>query len=219
MFPTTVWTLVHAAGLDDSEALERFAASYRAPVLATVRACGVPAQEAEDLCHDVFVRLLRGRVLERADAQRGRFRALLGTVTRNAVRDWFRRRREAPVELPELPARDDAAEAFSREWALWLVTRGLDRLAAEEPRHFDVIRAHLDGPEDGPEDGAEDGVPSRNRLWIARGRLMRALRREIALTCRSPDEVEDELATLAPYLRPGENRKAETSGTRTRTGS
>lgn len=192
MFPNTVWDLVRDAGDRDPDALERFAAAYRVPVLRFLRGRGASAQECEDLCHEVFVRLLGGGVLAKADPQRGRFRALLCTVTKNVLIDWYRRRPDPPVETaePAVPEPD-----FDRAWALHLVERAMERLHTENPTYYEDLRRHLD----------EEAV-DRNRLWIARGKLAAYVRHEIALTCRTPGEIEEERAALAPYLGPEKDR-------------
>lgn len=188
MFPTTVWDLVRDAGAREPLALERFAEGYRAPVLEFLRGRGTPPQECEDLCQEVFVRLLRGDVLRKADPTRGRFRALLCTVTMNVLVDAYRRRPRPSAEL--LDAAAPAAD-FDRAWALHLVERAMERLSAEAPTYYEDLRRHLD----------EQAV-DRNRLWIARRKLSAFVKHEIAMTCRSPEEIEEERAALARYLLP-----------------
>jgi len=188
VFPNTIWDLVRDAGAREPEALERFAEAYRTPVVRFLRGRGASPQESEDLCHEVFLRLLKGGVLSKADPQRGRFRALLGTITKNVFIDWQRRREKPPLSFIERAAPEPD---FDRAWALHLVERAMDRLEQENPTYHADLRRHLDGQ---PVD--------RNRLWIARSKLSSLVRREIALTCRSPAEMEEERALLEPYLLP-----------------
>ncbi len=200
MFPTTVWTTIREAGADDERALERFAESYRAPVLRYLARRGWAASDAEDVCQDVFVRLLAGRVLARADARRGRFRGLLLAIVRGAVADRARRRGEsrsgsAAFVAESSDALDPAASDpdFDREWVLELTERALARLRAEESPYHAVLRGHLAGERQ-----------DRNRLWIARRKLLALVRHEVALTCSSADELREELEHLARFLEPCE---------------
>lgn len=188
MFPNTIWDVVQAAGGRDPDALDQIASDYRAPVLAFIRSRGIAAELAEDLCHDVFVRLLAGNVLSKADPARGRFRSLLSTVTVRVIQDWSRRQREVPcADLdPEAPAPD-----FDQAWVLHLTERGLGRLKEQSPRSYEILRRQLSGEK-----------LDRNKLWIARRKLVSLVRREIAVTCRSSREFEQEVAALSPYLRP-----------------
>ena len=193
MFPTTVWTTVRQAAGDDAQARDLVVRTYRAPVLGYLRAKGASPDEAEDVCHEVFLALFAKGVLGRADARRGSFRALLATVTRRALQHTRRQRREEPRDdlEPSDGAPEDADESFDREWVLALVERAFERLDAEGSPYSQVVRAHLAGE---PQD--------RNRLWIARRKLQAWIRHEVALCCSSPREIEDELAHLARYMRP-----------------
>jgi RNA polymerase sigma factor (sigma-70 family) len=198
VFPTTIWTTIRQAAASDRDALEGFAERYRAPVLSYVRSRGLSAEDAEDLCQDVFVRILRAGLLEKADAARGRFRGLLLTVARNAVTDRFRRRERTPaaleLELDSEPRSEDPQArdaAFDQGWAWHLTERALARLGEESPSYRDVLQGHLDGV-------AQD----RNRLWIARRKLAALLKNEVAFTCLTQADFEDELAYLAQFLRP-----------------
>ena len=189
VFQTTVWDVVRAAGSGDQVALAQIAEDYRTPILSFIRGRGIDAPQAEDLCHDVFVRVLTGSVLAKADPDRGRFRTLLCTVTIRVLQDWSRRHREVPMEDldPEAPP-----PAFDRLWTLYLVERAFRRLQDTSPKSYEVLRDHLGGQ-----------APHRNKLWIARSKLSALIRQEIAKTCRTPEELEDEVARLSPYLRPG----------------
>jgi RNA polymerase sigma factor (sigma-70 family) len=188
VFQTTVWDVVRAAGGGDQGALAQIAEEYRTPILSFIRSRGMDAPQAEDLCHDVFVRVLSGSVLAKADPDRGRFRSLLCTVTIRVLQDWSRRHREVPMDDldPAVPP-----PAFDRLWTLYLVERAFRRLQATSPRSYEVLQEHLGGRE-----------PHRNKLWIARRKLSALIRQEIAKTCRTPEEVEAEVASLSPYLRP-----------------
>lgn len=187
MFPTTVWTVIREAGGRDREALERFAADYRGAVFAYIRAKGYDAARAEDLCQDVFVRLLAGDVLRKADAAKGRFRSLLLTVVKRVLQDAARRRSlEVPVEAIEVADRDPD---FDRAWILHLAERAMARLKAEGSPYPAVIERHLAGE-----------AVDRNKLWIARTKLVAGIRHEIALTCGSHEEFEEEVAYLSRYL-------------------
>jgi RNA polymerase sigma factor (sigma-70 family) len=190
VFQTTVWEVVQAAGAGDQGALATIAEEYRTPILQFLRGRGVSPPQAEDLCQDVFVRLLSGGVLAKADPERGRFRSLLCTVTIRVMQDWSRRHRE-------IPAADDLDPAapmpsFDRLWTLYLVERAFVRLKETSPASYEALRDHLGG----------ESPPTRNKLWIARSKLSALIRHEISLTCRTPEELEAEVAALSPYLRP-----------------
>lgn len=199
MFPTTVWTTIRDAGGSDPAALEDFARSYRRPVLDAIRRRGFTGEDAEDLCQEVFLRVLQGGVLAKADRERGRFRSLLLAVTHRSILDRLRRQRPESALPEDAGAADDGtAEAeFDRDWVWHLTTRALERLRASGSPYHAVLERHLAGE---PQD--------RNKLWIARGKLAGLVRGEISATCASPDDYERELAHLAPYLGPAGREKA-----------
>ncbi len=60
-------------------ALVSLCEGYWYPLYAYVRRRGYPADRAQDLTQEFFIRLLEGRYLDRADPEKGRFRAFLLT--------------------------------------------------------------------------------------------------------------------------------------------
>jgi RNA polymerase sigma factor (sigma-70 family) len=196
VFPTTVWTTIRRAAGSDEEARDAFARAYRGPVVRYLRRKGVDAEEADDLCQEVFLRLWKEHVLERADRSRGRFRGLLSTVTRRALYQRRKQRVDAPAEDldPADGAHPDGSDPdFDREWAVELVQRAFERLRDDGSPYAPVLEAHLAGSK-----------PDRNKLWIARRKLLAGIRHEVALTCNTAEELEEELAHLHEFLRPGE---------------
>ena len=77
---------------------ERLYTEYHDRVFAYVRARVNNREDAEDLCADVFEKALRAS--DGYDAARSAAGTWLYAITRNAVIDWFRRRRPTE-ELPE----------------------------------------------------------------------------------------------------------------------
>ena len=188
MFQTTIWSTIHKAGDRDPGALERFAERYRAPVLRFVRSRGFSENGAEDVCQEVFVRILAGDVLALADGSKGRFRSLMRAIATHVIQDRRQRRKEIPVADLD-PGEDDPK--FDREWILHLTEACLRRLREEGSPYYEVLREHLSG-----------NATDRNKLWIAHRKLIALIRDQIALTCAGPAEFEEEVAYLSTFLRP-----------------
>ncbi len=212
------------AAPDARNALEALCRAYWYPVYSYVRRRGHARPDAEDLTQAFFLRLLETHALKAATPERGRFRAFLrASVDHFMVSEWRRENalkrgggitflsweglraedryaREAVCELtPE--------RLFERSWAYTLLQRSLDRLkgelaAADGASLFDALKGRLLG-----EVGAEPYADLAPRLGTTvsavkktverlRGRYGEIVRREIAQTVASLDEIDDELRHL-----------------------
>ena len=229
-FPTTRWTLVVAAGdpqrKEARSALVSLCENYWYPLYAYLRRRGYPADRAEDLTQEFFIRLLEGRYLDRADPEKGRFRSFLLTSLKFFVADEEDRRRArkrgggmvVPLEFSSgeeryqrEPAHDETPERiFERRWALSMLDRVVKRLRNEfvqhgRAEHFERLKMFLLGQSDAPYAAlAREMNTSEGALKVAIHRLRKRyrdlFRQEIADTVADPAEVESELRYLAAVL-------------------
>src|SRR5258708_4673534 len=172
-FPTTRWTLVVAAGAphlkEARSALVSLCENYWYPLYAYLRRRGYPADQAEDLTQEFFMRLLEGRYLDRADREKGRFRSVILTSLKFFAADEEDRQRAhkrgggtvLPLEFSSgedryqrEPAHDETPERmFERRWALSVIDRVVEKLRQEfvhhgRPDHFDRLKVFLLGQSD-----------------------------------------------------------------------
>lgn len=161
VFPQTRWSLVALLNGEDTsaarKALEELCGQYRYPLYCLARRHGLSHCDAEDVLHDFFAKFLKNDSFARADASRGRLRALLGGSLRHMVYDWLRERRDEPLRVEPFPDSDseDSEERynseifadhdtperiFERQWALELVRAALDRTRETYERRG---RAHV----------------------------------------------------------------------------
>jgi RNA polymerase sigma factor (sigma-70 family) len=229
-FPTTRWTLVIAAGdprrKEARSALVSLCANYWYPLYAFLRRRGHPADQAQDLTQEFFVRVLEGRYLDRADPERGRFRSFLLSSLKFFVADEEDRNRahkrggRALVSLEfssgeeryqREPAHDETPERiFERGWALSVLEGVVERLRSEfvqhgRPEHFERLKVFLLGQSDAPYASlAREMNTSEGALKVAihrlRKRYRELFRQEIADTVVDPVDVESELRHLASVL-------------------
>ena len=229
-FPTTRWTLVVAAGNPDRtearSALVSLCENYWYPLYAYLRRRGYPADQAQDLTQEFFVRVLEGRYLDRADPDRGRFRSFLMSSLKFFVADEEDRNRAhkrgggalVPLEFPSgeeryqrEPAHDETPERiFERRWALSVLDQVVERLRSEfvqhgRPEHFEQLKVFLLGQSDAPYAAlAREMNTSEGALKVAihrlRKRYRELFRQEIADTVVDPADVESELRHLASVL-------------------
>jgi len=172
-FDTTRWSLVVAAGGDDStaarRALESLCEAYWYPLYAFVRRRGATPDDARDLTQAFFASLLARRSFDDLAPERGRFRAfLLASLKHFLANEAARARTEkrgGGLSLEPLVAGADAAERhyqrepaeprtpetlFERRWALTVIDRVLEELrgrwASEgREREFDALKECLLG--------------------------------------------------------------------------
>ena len=229
-FPATRWTLVIAAGdprrKEARSALVALCENYWYPLYAYLRRRGYPADQAQDLTQQFFMRMLEGRYLDRADPEKGRFRSFLLTSLKFFVADEEDRNRAykrgggavLPLEFSSgeeryqrEPAHDETPERiFERHWALSVLDRVVETLREEfvhhgRPEHFERLKVFLLGQSDAPYATlAREMNTSEGALKVAihrlRKRYRELFRQEIADTVADPAEVESELRYLAAAL-------------------
>jgi RNA polymerase sigma factor (sigma-70 family) len=229
-FPTTRWTLVVAAAdpgrKESRSALVSLCEGYWYPLYAYSRRRGYPADQAQDLTQEFFIRVLEGRYLDRADPAKGRFRAFILTslkffLSDDADRVRAQKRGGGNVLSFEIssgeeryqrePAHDETPERiFERRWALSMLDRVMEKLRDEflrhgRPEHFERLKVFLLGQSDAPYAAlAREMNTSEGALKVAihrlRKRYRELFREEISDTVADPVEVESELRFLAAVL-------------------
>src|SRR5712664_1179173 len=229
-FPTTRWTLVIAAAdpqrKEARSALVSLCEGYWYPLYAYLRRRGYPADQAQDLTQEFFIRVLEGRYLDRADPEKGRVRAFILTSSKffladEADRGRAQKRGGGMIEQLEFssgeqryqrePAHDETPERiFERRWALTLLDRVVEKLRGEfvqhgRPEHFEGLKVFLLGQSDTPYAAlAREMNTSEGALKVAihrlRKRYRELFRQEIADTVADSAEVESELRYLAAAL-------------------
>lgn len=205
-------------------ALEELCARYWYPVYAFIRRRGHSAHDAEDLTQAFFADLLDRKVLGRAHKERGRFRSFLLACLNHFLNDewdrknaWKRGGRHQTFSLDEgdaetrylqEPVDTATPEAlFERRWTLTLLDRVLALLRAEYQAAgngalFETLEPCLIASPEPKQLGIWAGALNTTEaaLRVALHRMRRRygelLRREIADTVTSPEEVEPELRQL-----------------------
>ena len=218
-FHSTRWTLVRRAqgrGEEARAALSELCSIYYEPVLQFSRRWCGDAERAKDLAHGFFEDLLGRENLGAADPAKGRFRSYLLA----AVKHFLSRQREREAaakrggdaervpwdEAPEPGVSPDWEREFDRVWALALIGRALDSLAAEmqatgKQAQFEALRPWLDGGQAGDAVAAGESLglaPTALKVAIhrLRQRFRQKVRDEIASTTADPADAEDEFRHL-----------------------
>lgn len=177
-FPTTVWSVIVAAGdradVGSGRALERICSGYWRPVYLYVRGRGYSREQSEDLTQGFFERLIEKNQLADFRQERGRFRSFLLATVKNYLanqHDWATAakrggdRKHLTIDWsqgePERTFLSEAVESttpenlFAREWGRTVIDRTRERVRAEMERagkktQFDELLSNLTGDEDVP---------------------------------------------------------------------
>jgi RNA polymerase sigma-70 factor (ECF subfamily) len=112
----------HAAA-DDMDAFEELVRRYEKRLYRFFLGMTARDHDSRDLVQETFVKAYRG--LDRFDRRRS-WETWLFAIGRRTLVDWFRSRREEPMEPPErIDARDPSSEVSAREEAsaVWATAR------------------------------------------------------------------------------------------------
>lgn len=216
----TRWSLVTRAQGDTPAArlaLSELCEIYYAPVLAYIRSWAGP-DEARDLAHGFFERILAGDSLKGASQERGRFRSyLLGAVKHflcenRAKEHRLKRGSHIPhLEVEEEIAPDHAAlppdAEFDRAWACILLDRALRLLGDEMEQSgkgtlFQELHPWLTGAADyGNQTAAAERLglgetAVRVQVHRMRKRFRAIIEAEVAQTLEPGTDPADELRHL-----------------------
>jgi RNA polymerase sigma-70 factor (ECF subfamily) len=230
-FPTTRWSLVLGARdrsrLEARAALAELCQAYWYPIYAFIRRKGNDLNDAEELTQAYFARLLEKDVIAAADRCKGRFRTFLRTDCQHFLIDQYRRRaarggavRPISIDLGDAEGRYRIEPAdhmtpdriFDRAWAITLLARVLERLAAEfaakgRSEVFDHLKVALTQGK-----GAVSAATLAARLGMTgdavntavhrlRKRYREILVEHIAETLDDPSQMDDEIRALFAALQ------------------
>ena len=212
------------------EALARLCSLYWYPVFAFVRRQGYAVDDAQDLTQGFFARLIEKGDLGAADRTRGRFRSFLLTncqffLANERDRALAQKRGGGRVALSidvvtaegryerSLAHSETPERLYDRQWSLTLLDGVFEALRAEYAATgrgalFDRLKQFLaTGPEAGSHaDAARELGTSAGAVKVAVHRLRRRyreeLRRRVADTVGSDQDVEDEIRHLLETLGP-----------------
>jgi RNA polymerase sigma factor (sigma-70 family) len=227
-FPSTSWELLAGAarrGDGWATARNEFAERYYAAVRAYIAALTRGASQRDDLTQRFFETVvLSGRLLARADREKGRFRPYLKQAIRNFLIDEHRHESRATAnEVPldgvlggwNAVAVDGAPspdEEMLRAWARALVAMALSRLkqVCEEKHqheHFEMfVGRYITDPDHPPswrEVGERFGLDekiARSRTETAARQFRSLLRQLIASDIGAGEDIDQELQAVLAVL-------------------
>jgi RNA polymerase sigma-70 factor (ECF subfamily) len=158
----------------------RFVRLYTPLLFGWARRIGVSENDAADLVQNVFATLLEQLPTFQYDPH-GSFRAWLHAVLRNRWRVWVRKRQPTPGgDLDALPDTREPSLPDEADDRMLLVRRALALLETDfQPVTWEAFRRTLLLGQPIPVVAAELGL-SPNAVYIARSRVLKRLRQEVA---------------------------------------
>ena len=222
--PETRWSLVARAKGESPAAraaLSELCDIYYAPVFAFISRWS-NRDDARDLTHEFFSRLLAKNSVARADPERGRFRNFLFSAAKNFVFETHAKegsqKRGGKIEhlaLDKLSVSDEAIAApdveFDRAWACAVLDRAVSNLRQEmdekgKASTFEALRSSLVGASD-----YGDLVSIADKLGISetavrvivhrmRKRMRELVEAEVSQTLEPGGNVSEELRHLLGAL-------------------
>ena len=211
-----------------ADALGELCQTYWYPIYAFLRRKGCAHDAAQDLTQEFFARMLEKRYIDDVGPEKGKFRTfLLVCLKRFLANEWDKTQAQkrgggkAPLSIDFEDAEGryslepghelTAQKVFERRWALTVLERSLAGVAEEFARSgrgdlFEALKVYLVG-----ESGAPAYAEIASKLKMTEGavkvavhrlreRYRAALRREIAATVSSEEEVDQEIAELFAAL-------------------
>ncbi|WDE98135.1 ECF-type sigma factor [Lentisphaera profundi] len=223
-FNPTSWSLILKASAGESSELAEFCRRYWHPLYAFARRSGSSAEDAQDLSQGFFAYLLERDVLQRADAEKGRFRNFLLTLFKRFMQNEWQRGQaqkrggdqiKVDYEAAEYSLQDFSElgpdEAYQRAWALTLLENAMAELEERfitrgDSERWGVMKPYLNGDSEASlKEGADILGVSENAFTVAVHRLRRdfskVLRKLVADTLNDPAEVQEELHFLITLLQ------------------
>jgi RNA polymerase sigma-70 factor (ECF subfamily) len=200
------WIVVLQARRKDTaramDTLARLCRTYWYPLYAYVRLRGHPPDEAKDLTHEFFSKLLQNKTLAYMRKDCGKFRSFLLTAMNHYLVDEARKGR---LNKPEAPEDSPLTEkVFEQNWALAVANVVYDRLKKEyedlgKGELFAALKHCLAGT-----GAAVSYAELSGRLCVAenavksmvqslRERYRQVLREEMSNLVATPAELEEEL--------------------------
>jgi RNA polymerase sigma-70 factor (ECF subfamily) len=181
MQPTSASLLEQLRKPSAQAAWERFVQLYTPLLCLWAQRLGLRGQEADDLVQDVFTVLVRRLPTFSYDPQQ-RFRGWLWAVTRSRYRS-----RRAPqalllagAELPDVAGPDVAEMISESDYRHYLVRRALDLMESDfEPATRKAFLGVVVEHRSAADVAVELGI-SENAVYLAKGRVLRRLREELA---------------------------------------
>lgn len=116
-YPTTSKTLLDRIAAGDEISWDEFYSRYCGIVRDLAKFKGLDDAEADDICQQVMLQFFKQSKTFKFDPDIARFRTYFGRIITSKIANYYRRKKEEPVEeVEDMPTEDQNDELFLNEW-------------------------------------------------------------------------------------------------------
>jgi RNA polymerase sigma-70 factor (ECF subfamily) len=166
---------------EDTQAWERFVGLYTPLLFFWARRVNLPMDDARDLVQDVFAVLLENMADFEYDQSKS-FRSWLRGVTMNMWKERLRKKKpqlRGDQAFAEIPVAE-AEQEWDAEYQSQVLHRALEIMKTDfEPKTWKACWEHIVEGRSARDIAAELGL-TENAVYLAKGRVLRRLREELA---------------------------------------
>ncbi|MEM7476866.1 MAG: sigma-70 family RNA polymerase sigma factor [Planctomycetota bacterium] len=185
---TRVSLLLELRDLENSQAWEEFVSQYGPKIYNWCQFWKLQQVDAEDITQALLLKLFQQMRQFEYQPSQGSFRSWLKTVTRNAVRDHWRRKKAVTAEKSEVweqmlntPAVEDFSARMEKIFDLELLQFAKLRVKSRVAAHnWKVFELSEKGDMTVQEISAKTGVRVP-MVYVAKSKIVRLLKEEVAL--------------------------------------
>lgn len=229
-FRNTRWSMVQRVrgdGPEANRALSDFCQDYWFPLYAWCRRKGLPPSDAEDMVQGFFQKIIEKRLLDNADAERGKLRTYLLTILNRHINDERKKdlaARRGSGKVVSFDAEEaenfyvaqeiegeSAEHLYDRQWALTVLNRAVGQLEESyasrgKENLFAAMKRYLN-EEGNAGDYAKAGAPFKMTegsfkiaVFRMRTKFRELLRGEVSVGQPEGVDVDEEIEYLAQIL-------------------
>ena len=184
---TRATLLLKLRNRSDQASWNEFVEIYTPLLFAYCQKRALQNSDSADIVQNVFLSVTKALQTFEYNPEKGRFKAWLFTVLRNAINSHYRKQNRTPapasdsfvLEKLEATPSEEEQEVWERDYQLRLLHWAMEKIEPEfSPRSWQIFqRAAID--EHSPEDIAQDLGMTKNAVSVQKFRVMQRLRQKL----------------------------------------
>lgn len=166
----------------DSVAWIEFVDVYSPLIYDYGRSCGLQSSDAADVSQEVLLRVAKAIRAFEYDREKGLFRDWLARIVLNEVRRFIKKQANLPLPAEELDRSPGTLEsAWNEHFQQYLFAKALERCQCHFTRETWAIFQRSWIEKNPPDQVADSLGVSVEQIYVARSRVLKRLRHEVAI--------------------------------------